>query len=186
MNNALALAAWVRINYPYASRPLTHLKLQKLAFYCYGAALAFDCDADVGSDIQFQAWAHGPVNCDIYSEYREYGGSTIGEYSGPTISYGPAAESHLRDTLIVYGPLSAWALRQESHLEEPWKLYAELPRSNISQDRLRQHFKQKFNTGPVRYPEYLANVSNFALDGIPIYPHESLHSLAKSVENVFR
>jgi uncharacterized phage-associated protein len=186
MKNAIALAAWVRSNYPYASRPLTHLKLQKLSFYCYGAALAFDCETDVGSDIQFQAWAHGPVNRDIYSEYREFGGSAIGEYSGPDITYSTEAESHMRDVLIVYGPLSAWALRQESHLEEPWKLYADTPKSNIPQDRLRRHFKRKFNTGPVRYPEYLANVSNFALDGIPVYPHESLRSLAKSVENVFR
>ena len=50
---------------------VTHLKLQKLAYYCQGLHLAV-YDLPLFSD-EFEAWRHGPVVSTLYHEYKKYG-----------------------------------------------------------------------------------------------------------------
>lgn len=44
---------------------VTNLKLQKLAYFCYGVALARDIKL-LNISNPFEAWPYGPVNSDLY------------------------------------------------------------------------------------------------------------------------
>jgi uncharacterized phage-associated protein len=183
MSTATSLAQWIRENYPYQDA-LTHLKLQKLSFYCFGVALAFECEAALGGEFVFEPWEHGPVNRDIWQEFRASGRGPLPATSGHTVSYSPKADEHIRDALWVYGILDAWTLRQQSHLESPWKKAFDSKRVRIDNADLRAHFQQKFRSGPVVYPEYVLNPGTFLLDGIPVQSFDSLHALAGALRQV--
>jgi uncharacterized phage-associated protein len=179
VSSALDLATWIRAHLEYRDDALTHLKLQKLAFYCYGAALAFEFDREIGI-VPFEAWGHGPVSPEIYSEFRGYGREKIDFVpAGLAPKYSAHASSRLHEVLSVYGVLDAWALRQESHLEQPWR-DASLGQV-ISRQAITNHFRKKFITGPIRPPEQLQFASSFALDGIPVRGFATLQHLAESV-----
>lgn len=185
MYNARDLANWIRATVPTDREPLTHLKLQKLIFYCYGAALAFRFESALGG-IAFEPWDHGPVNRDVWKDYRDYRGTPIPSLDRRCApEYPSSAQRHLQDVIDVYGVMDAWSLRQETHLEEPWiKAYND-KLSEIPEDWLRQHFVTKFNPPAekmVAYPEYLLRASNFALDRVPVRGHRSLHDLAIAVK----
>jgi uncharacterized phage-associated protein len=148
MNAAAKLALWVRAS---VGEPITHLKLQKLAFYCYGAALAYDCESEV-CPIAFDAWKHGPVNRDIYKSYASHGSCTI-PVPFEAVEYTATAEHHLKDALAVYGQLDAWRLRQQSHLERPW-VTAYKAQGPIPTEQLKDYFRDKF-CGSVEWPQLL-------------------------------
>jgi len=179
---ALNLAGWIRGRYPYAILdPLTHLKLQKLAFYCYGAALAFERDGSIGR-VDFEPWDHGPVNPKVFRELRDYKGNPLPPVSGPGVSYDPPTEALLSDVLRVYGVLDAWKLRQQSHLEAPWIDAYRREAQVIPLEEIREHFVRKFRSGRVQTPEYLFDLGSFGLDGIPVRSaHASLQELARFV-----
>lgn len=178
------LADWFRAHYRGDAEALTHLKLQKLVFYGYGALLAYDLEAQLGS-VVFEAWAHGPVSRSVWREYRTCGGRPI--ESLPTRSVLPVAAEiteHLHDVLRVYGPMTAWQLRQESHLEAPWKETEQgLP---IPEEKLKKHFEEKFKEDSVRLPRYLLNSADFALDGVPLTTYSSLRALGEVVQRARR
>lgn len=184
MENAAKLARWIRANAPYRKEALTHMKLQKLSFYCYGAALAFGRERDVGADIEFEAWEHGPVCRTVWREYRDFGGGAI-----PWVETEEAPEYptevtlRMRDALRVYGAMSAWSLRQESHLEAPWLAHAKAADA-IPTEELRAYFAKKFNGGAVQFPEYLLHASSARLDGIPVRGCTSLAELASIVSRI--
>ncbi len=187
MSNTTKLGQWLRAQAPYRREPLTHLKLQKLAFYCYGAALAFGCDDEVGEDITFEAWAHGPVCRSIWHDFRSYGGAPIPflpENAAPT--YAPTATQVMTDALAVYGAMTAWSLRQESHLEKPWRdAFGKSP-AVIPREALRAHFRAKFTGPAVFMPEGLSGASSAQLDGIPPHGYKSLRELALAVADIAR
>lgn len=178
MSNAERLAHWISFNAPTRPDLLTHLKLQKLAFYCFGACLAFDLGDEVGTDITFEAWEHGPVCRPLWKAYRQYGAEPLPRPTSKPRPYTAAAEKVLHDTLDVYGLLSAWLLRQESHLERPWKVQS-VTHGTLPNDDVREHFVAKFRKGPVRLPAYLVNAPSSALDGIPAQDYGSLDRLAQ-------
>lgn len=177
MTHADRLATRIISLAPAKPDPITHLKLQKLAFYAFGACLAFDLEEAVGSDISFEAWEHGPVCRPIWRSYRQCGGSPIPPPDGAALPYSAEVELIIRDVVDIYGLLSAWQIRQESHLEEPWRRAWE-KREPIPNESLRKHFTQKFRTGPVRLPSYLVNAQSAALDGIPPQDYGSFSHLA--------
>ncbi|WP_437504955.1 Panacea domain-containing protein [Sorangium sp. So ce1099] len=188
MTSASNLANWIRATIPTDRERLTHLKLQKLIFYCYGAALAFGCEDELGGKIVFEPWDHGPVNREVWYQYRHRKGEPIEpleRHWAPR--YSPRVETHLQDIIDVYGGMDAWGLRQETHLEEPWIEAYKSGLEEIPEDALRRHFRDKFNPDgakAVAYPEYLLNASNFALDRIPVRGCASLHELAHAVKRV--
>lgn len=187
MSNATKLSQWILAQTPFRLEPMTHLKLQKLAFYCYGAALAFACDADVGEDIVFEAWDHGPVCRELWEQYRSRGGKPI-EFLPPlaTPTYPPEAQEHMTHALVVYSSMSAWSLRQESHTETPWIRAYKQPSAVIPTEALREHFARRFAGPEVQLPEYLAHASSARLDGIPTRGYRSLRELALVVERIAR
>ena len=178
MGNADRLALWVRHS---VAGPVTHLKLQKLVFYCYGAVLAFDLEQEVGDDVRFEAWEHGPVCRTVWETYRTHGGNPIERPQGTPPSYSPRVEEVLADVLAVYGGLAPWALRQQSHLEEPWKATYAARTPGIDPATLKAYFKQRLTTGKVRAPEYLLQSWSLAVDGIPEPTYPSLDALARIV-----
>lgn len=175
---------WISQNYPYKNDPITHLKIQKLCFYLYGALMARDLEFAISpAPIQFEAWDHGPVNCELYKQYRMYGGNPI-EVFPAAGKYVPGAVEVLNEALIIYGALDAWALRQQSHLEQPWKDAYQQGKGQIPSAKMKVYFKKKFSKGSVAAPEYLFGLGSFRIDGIPVQPYKSLTALAEAVKRM--
>ena len=183
---AIQLANWVQQNYPFANlEPLTHLKLQKLAFYVYGAAMAFDQD-HLLPGVRFEAWQHGPVCREIWLHYRDTGREALPEITSAPIALPESAATPMLDALAVYGLLRTWPLRQQSHLEHPWIASYSAEDRTIDPKQMREHFRRKFNSGAVAWPEYLVGAGSLRLDGVPVAPHPSLRSLADAVRTTAR
>lgn len=74
---------------------------------------------------RMEAWAHGPVVVDIYHELKKYGKSPIDPDTFISDDFNWDDYRPVEDTLIEvwnkYGPYSAWALRNKTHTESPWK-----------------------------------------------------------------
>ena len=107
--------------------PMSHLKLQKLLFYCDAYSLAFFGE-ELVSD-KFEAWVHGPVCRRVYNQMK--GASVL--YTD--MSYSPlpgidedAAFNQLpidvKDLITdVLGNLTQWTgieLERATHRELPW------------------------------------------------------------------
>lgn len=176
------LTEWIRATALERPDPLTHLKLQKLAYYCYGALLAFDCEDLIGH-IEFQAWKHGPVSPEIYALYQHLGKNPIGRAQKPQVH--PTAELHLNDVMNVFGRMTAWQLREESHIEKtPWSnVYNGAYNQVISEVLLRKHFRVMFKES-VRFPEKLFGSSSLELDRIPVPRFRSLHEMSLAVSRI--
>lgn len=175
--SATDLAAWVLAK---SARSLTHLKLQKLCFYSYGAALAFDFADEIG-EVVFEPWEHGPVSRPVWHRFRELGSAEIPRPKEvPT--YSAQAEEHLGDVLRIYGRLSAWELREQSHLEAPWVEAFKQHAASIDREALRAHFRRKFKTD-VQWPEALLRSASYSLDGVPLARYSDLRALADAVDH---
>lgn len=107
--------------------PMSHLKLQKLLFYCDAYCLAFFGE-ELISD-RFEAWVHGPVCRKVYNEMK--GASVL--YTD--MSYSPISginEDVIFDKLPidikdlineVLANLTPWTgieLERSTHRELPW------------------------------------------------------------------
>lgn len=179
---ALELARWLCAFAPPQPDALTHLKLQKLAFYCYGGLLAFGLDAELG-DVAFEAWKHGPVAPAVYDEFYSYGRAPLPPMPPPELS--PRAERVMRTVLNVYGRLTAWQLREESHSEEPWRAtYSDTCRASLPKSDLRAHFEEKFCGPKVHFPEQLFGASSLLLDRIPVPTFSSLFEMSQAVTRI--
>lgn len=179
MTEGLHLALWLRHRAHRRGDRLDHLKLQKLVFYSYGAACARGI---APGTIPFQAWKHGPVNVDVWEAHRKYGADPIPEPVETFSGYPADLVGVLDDVLDVYGRLSSWQIRCESHTEKPWRdAYALGARTEISDTELRGHFARKFADGQVRAPVYLGGSVNAAVDGIPVATFPSLHAVAEAL-----
>lgn len=98
---------------------MTHLKLQKLLYYCQGFALVLLKRPLFSNKIE--AWPHGPVVVDIYHEFKRYGDGIIDEIvSGDVSALTDEEKSMIDDVYEVYGGYSASRLRNLTHSENPW------------------------------------------------------------------
>lgn len=160
--------------------PITHLKLQKLAFYGYGALLAYGREEELGGELIFEPWEHGPVCRAIWRRFKDVDASPIQPASAAPspLRLSSESESLLRDVLEIYGSLDAWSLRQQSHLEKPWRDAYQARRQRIDGNELREFFKEKFLSTTFRYPEYFGGSSSLSLDGIPQARFDGLRGLA--------
>lgn len=98
---------------------ITHLSLQKALYYVQGFYFAFferflfedDCEA----------WVHGPVYRDIYKRYSGYCYDPIDTIEEPDISYMPAEEKILLDSVVKHlCCYSGKTLESFTHVETPW------------------------------------------------------------------
>lgn len=129
---------------------ITPLKLQKILYYAQGYYLAMFDEPLFNED--FQAWAHGPVNPEIYEKYKEYGFDSI---DAPDISEIPNFDEKTVDFLCkiwaTFGIFDGKYLEELTHKESPW-LNAregykpgEVCHEVITKESMKEFFKTKLN-----------------------------------------
>ncbi|MEZ4327223.1 MAG: DUF4065 domain-containing protein [Polyangiales bacterium] len=179
-SHALALADQLRARLDVRGGT-DHLKLQKLCFYAYGAAIGLGVADGVGT-VVFDAWKHGPVSRPIWDAFKAHKAAPLPPLDAlPDPSWGtPDAHQVVDDVVEVYGRLSSWDIRCESHLEEPW-VRAMHARSSLSNDEIREHFARKFANGRVMLPAYFRGAQSASVDGVPRARFESLHDMAQAL-----
>jgi uncharacterized phage-associated protein len=180
MQQGVKLAYWILARPNLTGGAVTHLKLQKLVFYCYGGAAADGLETELGS-IEFEAWKHGPVCRAVYEEFCSHGAGQLPSHR-PAAAYSAPLTDRLADVLGVYGGLDAWALRHQSHLEDPWISATTRQLARIDTDELKTFFQQKFGNGRVACPDYVVDSGSLRLDRIPVQTFSSLKALAAALQ----
>lgn len=140
--------------------PMSHLKLQKLIFYCDAYCLAY-FDKELVTD-QFEAWVHGPVSRKVYNSLKDksilYSDLIYSKKEGEDVDveFGKLTQDQQDLILSVLGDLSKWTgieLEAATHKEKPWlevrKGYSEADKCNelISKDTTRLFYKTEINGG---------------------------------------
>lgn len=132
-----------------AGSSITPLKLQKILYYAQGYYLAM-FDEELFKE-EFQAWAHGPANPDIYESYKEYGFSAIDKPKGEVPLLDDALIDFLYDIWNTYGIFDGKYLEKLTHQETPWIeargdcKEGESCTNIISKDSMKTFFKRKIN-----------------------------------------
>lgn len=96
---------------------ISHLKLQKLLYFAQGCYAAMEGHPLFKEKIY--AWTHGPVVASLYSDFKSYGDHGIDKYNKVCID--KHTEAILEEVYRVFGQYSAWALREITHEQAPWK-----------------------------------------------------------------
>lgn len=106
---------------------VTPKKLQKLLYYLYAWGLVFlneDID-DLNDKVfsgKFEAWVHGPVNRDVYEEYKSYGGNLIKISDANEMKIeNPDTLNLMKQINRIYGKYDGNTLELLTHSEDPWK-----------------------------------------------------------------
>lgn len=175
---ALALASWIHHHYSFTRDPLTHLKLQKLLYYCYAAAMSKDLEDQLGN-IVFEAWKHGPVSRKVYEAYRDHRAAALPPPSSAAPTYAPELTELLHAVLNIYGRLSTFSIRNQSHLEDPWIKTAQ--GNEMEPTEMKRYYQHKWRAGQVRAPEYTLDRGSFGLDGLPTPRFKDLLSLSQQL-----
>ncbi len=133
-----------------AGSTITPLKLQKILYYTQGYYLAMN-DKELFKE-DFEAWAHGPANPEIYDTYKKYGHGAI---DAPEINNVPSFNEDLVDFLYsiwnTFGIYDGKYLENMTHNETPWiearKGYqpGEACSNVISKESMKVFFKTKLN-----------------------------------------
>lgn len=105
---------------------MSHLKLQKLLFYCDAYHLAF-FDEELVTD-QFEAWVHGPVSRKVFNELKDssllYAELTFSKDTSAANDAFDGLTSSQKDLItMVLNTLSTWdefQLETATHKENPW------------------------------------------------------------------
>jgi len=99
---------------------ISHLKLQKLIYFCQGYSFAF-FNKPLFPD-SLEAWPHGPVCPKLYHMLKNYGSLPITASIEPEkISLSDGEKELIRMVYDAYGQYSAMGLRKITHEEGPWK-----------------------------------------------------------------
>jgi uncharacterized phage-associated protein len=99
---------------------LSNLRLQKLLYYVQGWHLAAYGKPLFTDPIE--AWTHGPVVRDIYTQFKQYGGNPIPPSEGtPLVKLADRDKFFVSTIWEQYKMYSPTALRAMIHREKPWK-----------------------------------------------------------------
>jgi uncharacterized phage-associated protein len=115
---------------------ISHMKLQKLIYYCQGFHLAL-CDKPLFHE-RIEAWKHGPVCPDLYHNLKYLGSLPIMVIADCAFSLTDSEKEIVRLVYDKYGQYSAAKLRKMTHEESPWKDAAQS--SSISEDAIKDFF----------------------------------------------
>lgn len=119
---------------------ISNLKLQKLLYYAYGGYLALYNQHLFNEPIV--AWQHGPVVENVYRQYRAYGSHSIDKFDAPETTFTQEEVGVLKWVYEEFGQYTAWALRNKTHEEEPWRTTA--PNQQIQDDVIMSYFKDHY------------------------------------------
>lgn len=98
--------------------PMTHKKLQKLCYYAQAWHYALTGKRLVSNE--FQAWVHGPVCPELYSNYRQWGWMDIPQVEEPVNLSDSRSQEIVKLVYNTYGHLTGDQLEALTHSEEPW------------------------------------------------------------------
>lgn len=101
---------------------ITHLKLQKLVYYCQAWYLAYH-DGDPLFDEPIEAWAHGPAVMSLWQRFKNRGWQAIDAtklVSDPFAELDASTRELIDEVWEAYGHLSGSQLRSLTHSEGPW------------------------------------------------------------------
>jgi uncharacterized phage-associated protein len=100
---------------------ITPLKLQKLCYYAKAWSLVWDNNPLFNED--FQAWAHGPANYDLFKRYQDHRFHPITEVDDDFDSsiFTDEELETLDAVWDAYGIYDGKYLEQLTHSERPWK-----------------------------------------------------------------
>lgn len=104
---------------------VTPLKLQKLCYYAQAWSLVWDNKKLFNEE--FEAWAHGPANHELFTKYHQYKFNPITEIDD-NFNVDVFTEEQLETLDAVwnaYGIYDGKYLEQLTHSEEPWKVARE-------------------------------------------------------------
>ncbi|MBH0778154.1 Panacea domain-containing protein [Nocardia bovistercoris] len=140
---ALDFAKWFVAWAENIDAEVSNLKVQKLLYYAQGTHLA-ERGRPLFAD-PLEAWAHGPVVSNVYHEFKRFGKSPIDADAVLDDSFDwddfKDAEPVLLKTWDTYGSLAAWALRERTHRESPWRnAFDESRTKTITADQLEAFF----------------------------------------------
>lgn len=108
--------------------PMSHLKLQKLLFYCDAYHLAY-----FGKELVtdgFEAWVHGPVSRKVYNSFKDksvlYADIDYSELqvNDPDADFARLTSSQRNFIIEILDNLSTWTdldLETATHNEKPWQ-----------------------------------------------------------------
>jgi uncharacterized phage-associated protein len=100
---------------------ITHLKLQKLVYYCQAWYLAYY--DELLFDNRIEAWAHGPAVWDLWQRFKNRGWQSIDPTKLVTDPFAELDERQrdmIDEVWAAYGNLSGSDLRALTHSEDPW------------------------------------------------------------------
>lgn len=138
--------------------PMSHLKLQKLIFYCDAYCLAY-----FGKELvvdQFEAWVHGPVSRKVYNSLKDksilYSDLAYSAKDGIDVDgeFGKLTQDQQGLISAVLKDLSTWTgveLEAATHHEKPWQEarngYSEADKCSelISKETTRSFYKSEMN-----------------------------------------
>ena len=124
-----------------AGELISNLKLQKLLYYAQGYHVAMHGVDDPLFNDKVYAWKHGPVVKAVYSHYSSHGGGALPIEKRPS-GLSDATRGFLDEIYRVFGRYSAWALRDMTHRELPWRknFKPDVPDIEIPLTDLRDYF----------------------------------------------
>jgi uncharacterized phage-associated protein len=128
---------------------ISHMKLQKLVYFCQGYSLALYGRPLFSEPVE--AWTHGPVCPKLYHLLKGYGSLPITASIDPERIMLNEHEKHLIEMVYdSYGQYSASRLRKITHEEGPWKT----ARINtaIPQEAMFKYFESCIEVNPADIP----------------------------------
>lgn len=120
--DSLVLSDYILLNYG----PMSHLKLQKLLFYCDAYHLAYFNEELITDN--FEAWVHGPVSKKVFDSFKDksilYSDLSFSGNSKETLNLFSELTSEqqelINDVLSVLSKWTSLQLETSTHKETPW------------------------------------------------------------------
>ena len=136
---------------------ISHMKLQKLVYFCQGYSLALYGKPLFPDPIE--AWTHGPVCPKLYHILKGYGSSPITASINPEKIMLNEHEKYLIGMVYdSYGQYSASRLRKITHEEGPWNNTSDT--TPIPQEAMLKYFESLIEVNPENIPPSSDNVKN--------------------------
>ena len=141
---------------------ISHMKLQKLVYFCQGFSLALSEKPLFSEPIE--AWTHGPVCPKLYHILKVYGATPItGVIDPDRITLSDYEKLLIKMVYDNYGQYSASRLRKITHEENsPWA--NTLLNSIISQETMSKFFLSKIDVDPADIPKSTEDEKNELLN----------------------
>lgn len=123
MFTALNVASYVINEYHYKNKGISNLKLQKVLYYIQMKGLQ-DLGVVIFND-DIEAWRHGPVVREVYSNYKKYISDDIDpDDSCVKNNYRPISGDYasvIDDVVLRTLNLDPWEMVDKTHQTSPWK-----------------------------------------------------------------